>query len=229
MGVHPVVRKAVVRLVVAQVLVGACLFGAAGTVRWWQAWAFLAVYGAVTGTLTATVFRRSPELLEERMHAHAQAKLWDRVLVVLMAVVLPCCSLVVAGLDRRLGWTHPIPLAGSLAALAAMVAGTALAFWAMASNPFFSSHVRIQTERGHVVVSDGPYRFIRHPGYAGAVVSNLATPVVLGSLPALAIGLAIVALIVLRTALEERALHAGLAGYSDYARRVRYRLVPGVW
>ncbi len=229
MGVHPMARKAVGRLGAAIVLVGVCLFGAAGTFRWWQAWAFVAAYAAAVIFLTTSLFRRSPELLEERIRAHAEARPWERALVTLMAVVLPFASLALAGLDRRLGWTGPIPPVGSVAALAAMVAGTALAYWAMASNPFFSSHVRIQTDRGHVVVSGGPYRIVRHPGYAGAIVSNLATPVVLGSLPALATGLAGVALIVLRTVLEERALHAGLDGYSDYARHVRYRLVPGVW
>lgn len=229
MGTDPVKGKAAMRLVFAVLLAGACLFASAGTLRWWRGWVFLLTYAALTMVLARTLFRKSPDLIEERMTARARAKVWDRVLVPLVAVLLPFLSLVVAGLDRRLGWTHSITALASAVAFLAMVGATGFTFWAVMSNPFFSSHVRIQTERGHVVVSDGPYRHVRHPGYAGALVYNLAVPIMLGSFIALWVGAAIVCLLVLRTALEDRTLQAELPGYPEYARHVRYRLVPGVW
>ena len=101
--------------------------------------------------------------------------------------------------------------------------------WAMASNPFFSQIVRIQTDRGHTVAAGGPYLIVRHPGYASLIVCELAISTLFGSWPALAAGGLCAALIILRTALEDRTLRAELTGYADYARRVRYRLLPGIW
>lgn len=229
MATGRIMGKVVGRLAAAVVLAGACLFGSAGTFRWWNGWVFLVAYAALAAVMGGALFRRSPDLLEERMTARARAKDWDKVLMPVVAVILPLVSLVLCGLDRRLAWTRSISDLVSVLAFALMVGSTSWTYWAMRSNPFFSSHVRIQTDRGHVVVSDGPYRFVRHPGYAGALVYNLAAPVMLGSLVALGVGVVIVALLVLRTALEDRTLQAELAGYPEYARRVPYRLVPFVW
>jgi protein-S-isoprenylcysteine O-methyltransferase Ste14 len=99
----------------------------------------------------------------------------------------------------------------------------------MVSNPFFSTVVRIQTDRGHTVATGGPYRFVRHPGYAGALALTLATPFLLGSWPALIPSVALVAILVVRTILEDRTLRRELPGYTEYAGRVRYRLLPGIW
>ena len=107
--------------------------------------------------------------------------------------------------------------------------GYALFVWALASNTYFSQIVRIQSERGHAVVTGGPYRFIRHPGYIGAIVFELAVPIVLASWWALAISILGAFLLILRTVLEDRTLQAELPGYTEYVHRVRYRLVPGVW
>lgn len=229
MATDRIMGKVIGRLVVAVLLAGACLFGGAGTWRWGRGWVFLLAYAALTVILAGTLVRKSPDLIEERMTARTRAKAWDKLLVPVVAVILPFVSLVLAGLDRRLGWTRSITDLASAVALLVMVGATLFTFWAVRSNPFFSSHVRIQTDRGHVVVSDGPYRFVRHPGYAGALVYNLAAPVMLGSLVALWVGVAIVMLLVLRTVLEDRTLQAELPGYPEYVRRVRYRLVPYVW
>ena len=105
----------------------------------------------------------------------------------------------------------------------------ALPAWAMWANAFFSTAARVQGERGHVVCSSGPYRLVRHPGYAGFVLQALATPLLLGSRWALAPGVAAAVSMIVRTALEDRMLQAQLPGYAEYARKVRYRLVPGVW
>jgi protein-S-isoprenylcysteine O-methyltransferase Ste14 len=110
-----------------------------------------------------------------------------------------------------------------------LLLGDLFSKWAAASNCFYSRVIRIQGDRGHAVVTSGPYRFVRHPGYAGALVTGLATPVALGSLWALVAGGMMALLLVVRTALEDQLLHKELHGYTEYAQRTRYRLVPGVW
>ena len=110
-----------------------------------------------------------------------------------------------------------------------MVLAMVCSYWAMLSNPFLSTIVRIQDDRGHRVATTGPYRFVRHPMYVGVIVLWLSTALILGSWWALVPGLLIAVIFVIRTALEDRMLHAELPGYADYAKQVRYRLVPGVW
>lgn len=134
-----------------------------------------------------------------------------------------------AGLDRRFEWSPPLPMQVAAAALAVIALCAVLTIWAMAANRFFSGLVRIQSERGHTTVTGGPYRWLRHPGYAATILADLAAPLVLGSLWALIPGGLTGAIIVIRTALEDRTLQAELAGYREYTRRVRYRLLPGVW
>lgn len=137
--------------------------------------------------------------------------------------------LLVAGLDRLWGWSPAFSGPLKLLALALILAGYALGSYALIANRFFSGTVRIQTERGHHVVSSGPYRWLRHPGYAGALVAYLATPFFLDSAWAFLPTLFVMAVLVVRTALEDRTLQAELAGYREYAGQVRYRLLPGVW
>lgn len=212
----------------AGVLVAAVLLLVpAGTGRWWNAWVLLGAM-ALVGAASLRLFARSPELEEERRTAGRRAKGWDRVLAPLVGGVLPAFMLVAAGLDRRLGRTHPGVLV-PLAALAALATASAFTYWAMTSNPFFSSHVRIQADRGHTVVRRGPYRWVRHPGYAGAIVFNLSVPLLLGSPAALVAGGAIAVLLVVRTALEDATLRRELDGYAEYAAQARFRLMPYVW
>jgi protein-S-isoprenylcysteine O-methyltransferase Ste14 len=154
---------------------------------------------------------------------------WDRPLTGIATLFGPLATLIVAGLDVRFGGMSQISLTIRLGALVVAVLGTLLTAWAMATNRYFYGFVRIETERGHSVATSGPYRFIRHPGYAGGVLFDLAAPLMLGSLWALIpAGITVCALIV-RTALEDRTLHRELEGYRQYAQRVRYRLLPGVW
>jgi len=138
-------------------------------------------------------------------------------------------SWVVAGLDVRFGWTGPIPWAYHVGGLLLVVLGYALFLWAMVSNAFFAEGVRIQKERGHTVATGGPYRCVRHPGYAGSILAQVSAPVLLGSPWALILGLASAAFFGVRTYLEDKTLRKELPGYEEYARRVRYRLLPGVW
>lgn len=221
-------RKAASRLIGFTLTTGACLFVPAGTLRWWNAWAFMAIGLVLVAMLTGIVFRETPGLVEERMTAASKAKGWDKILVPMLVVLLPFSLNILAGLDRRFGWSV-VPLPACLAALCVMLLGIAITFWAMRSNPFFSSHVRIQSDRGHRVISHGPYARVRHPGYTGTILYNLAAPILLGSFVAFWVGVAMAIVFVLRTVLEDRTLREELEGYREYSRQVRYRLVPYVW
>jgi len=150
-------------------------------------------------------------------------------LAALSAGVFPFASWIVAALDLRFAWSSPKPLAVHLIGTGAMALGFALFMWAMASNAFFSEVVRIQEDRGHQVATDGPYRLVRHPGYTGAILSFLGTPLLLGSWWAFIPTVIGIGGYVLRTALEDRTLQLELEGYRAYTERVHYRLIPGMW
>jgi protein-S-isoprenylcysteine O-methyltransferase Ste14 len=176
------------------------------------------------------LLRTDPELIAERAkQITPEAKKWDVILATTWGLMTVIVSLLVAGLDVRFGWSPQMPLIVQFIALLFHMFGSAFSGWALISNAFFAGIVRIQEDRGHTVVSSGPYRFVRHPGYVGWMVSDIAVVVMLGSLwaliPAAVAELALTA----RTALEDRTLREELPGYEEYARRVRYRLVPGIW
>jgi protein-S-isoprenylcysteine O-methyltransferase Ste14 len=197
---------------------------------WWEAWAYAAISLGGFVVSRALAARRHPDLLSERVRSFGQenVKPWDKVLAPLVAFGSALITLT-AGLEA-LGREGPAFGAGAkLAALALILAGFWLGTWALMENRFFSGTVRIQSERGHVVVSSGPYRWVRHPGYAGTLLVYAATPVWLDSWWGLAPAELIAAALALRTALEDQTLQAELAGYAEYAQRVRWRLVPGVW
>jgi protein-S-isoprenylcysteine O-methyltransferase Ste14 len=132
-------------------------------------------------------------------------------------------------LDIRFRWSQQIPLALRIAASGIATLGLLVTDWAVVSNKFFSGVVRIQKERGHTVVTRGPYRYIRHPGYAGAILHNIATPVILSSLWGLLPAGFVVCVTIIRTVLEDRTLQEELDGYKAYAKRVPYRLLPSIW
>lgn len=204
------------------------LFLSAGTLAWPMAWALCALTAGWVAATAAVVIPRHPELLAERVGPKRGGKRWDTVILSCMGLV-SLVGYVVAGLEVRSQGTTGISLPLQIGALVVVAFGYALLVWATGTNAFFALTVRIQTERGHTVATQGPYRFVRHPGYVGGVLLNLATPVMLGSWWALIPFWLVVSLTVLRTALEDRSLKAELAGYVDYASTVRYRLLPGVW
>lgn len=204
---------------------GACLFIPAGRVAWPAAWLYLALFAAFTA---ATFLAVEPDLVRERAAPGPGSDRRDALLASLGFLGLYPGTLVAAGLDAgRGGAGLPLPVQGLGFALFA--AGYAFALWAMRVNPFFSTFVRIQRERGHAVVGEGPYAWVRHPGYAGTIVAHLALPAALGSPWAFLPALAGCALFVARTAREDRVLGEQLPGYDTYRRRVRWRLLPGVW
>jgi protein-S-isoprenylcysteine O-methyltransferase Ste14 len=219
--------RQVVPVVGGMLLIGALLLWLGGSWVWWNAWCFVAVM-LLLGLASAHAVDRSPGLGEERRTAAKHAPRWDRTVVRCINLALPLI-LFLAAIDHRQRWLPAIPVVGSAAAFVCLLPAAALTYRAMIANPFFSSHVRIQSERGHSVVADGPYRHVRHPGYAGAAVSNSLIPIALGSWLAVLPGVLAAALLVWRTAREDRFLTRELPGYAEYADRVRYRLVPGVW
>ena len=197
---------------------------------WWEAWiyAFISIFGfAISRALAA---RRYPDLLAERARfiRHEDAKTWDKYLSPIVGLGSGLI-LIVVGLDALYGWSPPFSLPVKILALFAILAGYALGSLALMENRFFSGMVRIQTERGHHVVSSGPYGWIRHPGYAGALLTYLATPFFLDSRWALLPAVLITIVLIVRTSLEDKTLQNELEGYRAYAERVRYRLLPGVW
>jgi protein-S-isoprenylcysteine O-methyltransferase Ste14 len=197
---------------------------------WWQAWAYAAAAILSFVLSRAIVARVHPDLIKERarfMEAK-DTKPWDKILAPLLGIG-SILVLLVAGLDRSYGWSSPFSPIANILALTGIVIGYAFSSWALVANRFFSGTVRIQTERGHRVVSSGPYRLIRHPGYAGGLLGYVLIPVLLDSLWAFIPAGLLAAVMVARTALEDRTLQAELPGYAEYAQRTRYRLIPGGW
>ena len=218
-----------IREVLSLVGMGVALFWSAGRLDWWPAWAALAVMAVWTAAMAIIVLHHNPDLLAERLGPRKGEKRWDAAIVPLMGLVT-LVRYILAGLDQRYGWTGGLPVAVQLVALTLCALGYDVLFvWATAANTFFSRIMRIQTERGHAVATGGPYRYVRHPAYAGAILYELAVPFLLASWPALVASGLSALLLVLRTALEDRTLQAELTGYADFASRVRYRLLPGIW
>ncbi len=205
------------------------LFGASGRLDWIWAWVYVGICVAIVLFNAVVLLPTRRDVVAERAGAGEGAKTWDKWLGGAASLASLVFGLLVAGLDARFGRTRPLHLRTHLLGAAGLVAGYALFTWAMTANPFFSTVVRIQKDRGHTVVDAGPYLAVRHPGYVGWLVTALAAPILLGSAWALLPAVVGCALMVVRTALEDLTLRRELPGYTDYAQRVRYRLVPGVW
>jgi protein-S-isoprenylcysteine O-methyltransferase Ste14 len=227
MNTKLVIRYAI-REALGLVVMGVALFWPAGRIDWWPAWAAIAVMLAWISATAVVILRVNPDLLAERLGPRRGAKPWDTAIMSILGIT-QLGRYILAGLDQRYGWTGGLPLAAQIAALIVCILGYALVVWATASNAFFSQIVRIQVERGHTVARGGPYRFVRHPAYLGAILYELAVPILLASGWALTASGLNAVLLVLRTALEDRTLQAELSGYGDYAGEVRYRLLPGIW
>ena len=204
---------------------------AAGTLKWAMAWVYVGLIIVFTLLSRVIALRRNPDLLVERAHSleAEDVKSWDRFLVSWTALLGPLCILIIAGLDYRFGWSPQVSLSLQLFALGLIILGYLFSTWAMVENKFFSAYVRIQSDRRQIVITSGPYRFVRHPGYAGGIIAILATPLLLGSIWAFIPTLMVVVGMIMRTALEDQVLLDELDGYQDYAKKVNYRLIPGIW
>ena len=222
------IARYAIRETLGLVVMGLALFWSAGQIDWWPAWASLAV---MLGWITATaiiILRFNPGLLAERLVPRKGAKPWDTVIMSMLGLG-QLARYIIAGLDHRYSWTWSFPFAAQLGALIICVLGYALVVWATASNKFFSQIVRIQSERGHAVATGGPYHYVRHPAYLGAILYELAVPLLLASWWSLFVSGFDAILLILRTVLEDGTLQAELNGYDDYTRHVHHRLLPGIW
>jgi protein-S-isoprenylcysteine O-methyltransferase Ste14 len=222
------VRRRMQQIIASLVVQAAVLFISSGRLDWGMAWVFMAVQVGAILINAWIVLPTNPGLIAERAEIRKDTRTWDRVIMTLY-LLTGIVMLALAGLDKRFGWSSRQVLTTELVALLLVALGLSLVSWAMISNPFFSSMVRIQRDRGHKVATAGPYQYVRHPGYVGIIMTLLATPLMLGSHWALIPAGLAAALFVIRTSLEDKILHNELGGYSEYAGRVRYRLLPGVW
>ena len=221
-------RKAILSAIGSPLALVALVFLPAGRIDWPPGWVFVAVLVGSLGLSALLLARVNPIIYRARSRFQPGTKTWD---LALLAVLFPTiiAEIPLASLDAgRMGWSD-VPawvVATGYILLLGGVAGTA---WAQAVNPFFEPGVRIQTERAQRVITSGPYRIVRHPGYSAAIALFVGIPLALASWWALLPAALAVALLVVRTGLEDRLLRAELPGYVAYARRTRYRLLPGVW
>jgi len=221
--------RAVRRMGVTLVVLGALLFVPAGSVRFWQGWLYLLLMVASWVFFFVSLWRRDPKLLERRLQSK-ESQPEQRFALKLFSMVL-YAGFILAGLDFRLGWSQArvgrVPAIVVVAAEIVVGCGYWLVFWVMKTNTFAGS--TIQVEPGHRVIDSGPYALVRHPMYTGMVVTSLATPLALGSYVTLPVFALMVPVLAYRLIHEERVLCRELPGYAEYCERTRFRLLPRVW
>jgi protein-S-isoprenylcysteine O-methyltransferase Ste14 len=221
-------RRLITSVVWTLIIFTLCLFLPAGTWAWIRGWLFFAV--VVLGSVVITLYLRrvNPEVIAARVNRHEGTKGWDRLLLGIfipaMVSILPVAALD----DGRFHWSD-VPWWFCGIGYVLLIAGLAGLTWAESVNKFFEPTVRIQTDRGHRVVDNGPYAIVRHPGYVAGGLLVLGMPLSLGSYWAVLPAILSCLLLVVRTVWEDRTLQEELPGYKEYAQRVRCRLVPGVW
>jgi protein-S-isoprenylcysteine O-methyltransferase Ste14 len=217
-----------IRAVVGSLVLVALVFFPAGRFDYWQGWAYIGL-SLIVVLLSGWLLRGDPGLIAERLHPGEGMKSWDKVYYA-VSTPLNLIAVAVAGFDAGRGaFTGRLPVWVYASGFVIYGLGQSLFLWSKKANPYFSSVVRIQTDRGQTVCCRGPYRFIRHPGYLAGLLFGLATPLLLGSLWALIPQALSAILLLARTVLEDQTLISELPDYPDYARRVTWRLMPGVW
>jgi protein-S-isoprenylcysteine O-methyltransferase Ste14 len=218
-----------IRETLGNLILIAMLFGIVGRLDWWNGWAMSAAYLLWSLGCIIFIMPVNPQMLAERSRPQAGSKKWDVAMVGIMGVFL-LTAYAVACLDVRFGWAPSFPMYAQVAgAVVAILGYDVIMIWSMIANAFFSTIVRIQTDRQHIVATKGPYRFVRHPGYVGTILFYLATPFLFGSRWALIPAVLAAIVLIMRTALEDKTLQEELPGYKKYAERVRFRLLPGIW
>lgn len=217
----------ILRGVLAPLVIILLLFLLAGRWDYWQGWVYIGLI-LLSELLMATLLTRNKDLIEERLNPKEGMKSWDKVY---FGITTPLYFIAMAlgGLDARFGWTSLMPLAIYWSGVAVYILGQAIFLWARYTNNYFSSVVRIQADRGQTVCKDGPYRYVRHPGYVGGFLFTITVGLILGSWWACIPQVIAALLLVWRTALEDKTLQAELPGYTEYVKGTRYRLIPGLW
>jgi protein-S-isoprenylcysteine O-methyltransferase Ste14 len=225
----PGIIRWVIISIIFLILIAASLFLSAGTLNWQMAWVYVAIAAIIQMLDAIVLIPISPELLGERSRYQKGAKKWDQFLSRIMATIGPITIWIASGLDYRYSWSPIFPNWLVILSAGLVFLGGLLALWAMASNRFFIGMVRIQEERGHMVIKSGPYKYVRHPGYLGSLLFIFFTGLMLGSLWALIPAGLTCGVVFLRTYLEDNTLKDELAGYLEYSQEVHSRLLPGVW
>jgi protein-S-isoprenylcysteine O-methyltransferase Ste14 len=221
--------RMLVSFLAALLLSAVLIFGGAGRLNWPLGWIFVTVWIVPKLVFLILLRLRDPDLLVERATRHKNTQPYERIIIPLY-FVFAFGTFIVASLDGgRFRWSGELPIALIIVSYIIYLLGNSLAGWAINSNPFFSSESRLQTDRDQKVTSTGPYRFIRHPAYLAAFLLWITTGLMLESWWAVIPGLLAGLMMVIRTIYEDRMLIADLPGYAEYALRVRYRLLPGVW
>ncbi|KYG20433.1 isoprenylcysteine carboxyl methyltransferase [Bradyrhizobium sp. AT1] len=214
---------------ITTVAMGALLFASAGTLRWPSAWAFLATCTLLGPLCGWWLYRIDPALLAERLRPVLQKDqpAADKVFMSVFVVAM-LAWLALIGVDRRIQ-SSDMPVALQAVGFALFLASTSFTMWVFRENSFAAPVVKLQAERAQHVISSGPYAHVRHPMYSGMILFFTGVPLLLGSWWGLVMVPVFAALFAIRIGIEERTLREGLPGYADYASRVRYRLLPGVW
>ncbi|MBL7967745.1 MAG: isoprenylcysteine carboxylmethyltransferase family protein [Prolixibacteraceae bacterium] len=218
----------IIKHVLGTLVFFAVLFVSAGRLDYWQGWVYVAI-GLVMVSLNYTVLRIDSQLLSERSKPQDDSKSWDKTILGL-SFLLTIAMYVIAGLDSgRFHWSPDFPAGAYATGMVCTIVGQLLFLIAQKQNKFFSSTVRIQTDRGHFVCDSGLYSVVRHPAYLGMIIQSIGFPLLFGSLwTIIPVSLAVI-LFIIRTALEDATLQKELNGYASYCRKTRYRLVPFVW
>jgi protein-S-isoprenylcysteine O-methyltransferase Ste14 len=224
-----VIAKLLLQNVIWIVAMGALLFAPAGTLHWPAAWVYLGTVATLGVACGWWLARTDPALLAERMHPMMQKNqpAADKIFMLVFGFAA-LIWFVAIGLDARMHASH-VPFALQALGMAMLLVSTGFVMWVMRTNSFASPVVKLQTERGHRVISTGPYAFVRHPMYSGSLLFFIGAPLLLGSWWGVAMSPLFAVLFAIRAKIEERALIAGLPGYADYTKRVHYRLLPGLW
>jgi protein-S-isoprenylcysteine O-methyltransferase Ste14 len=222
-------RRLIISTTSSLLILVLCLFLPAGTWVWSRGWLFLGVMLATSIPLTLHLLKVNPDVIAGRVNRHERPRRWDLLLGLLVALPAMLAIPIVAALDDgRYHWSR-LPWWGCVVGYVLLLIGITGLTWAQGVNKFFEPFVRIQTDRNHHVIDTGPYAIIRHPGYAFGFGFFLGIPLALGSLWGLIPAMLMSVFVVVRTVLEDRTLQNELPGYKQYAERVRYRLIPGVW
>ena len=204
---------------------GVILFIAAGTLNWKWAWIIL-LLSAFILLINSIILPK--ELIAERGRKKKNVKKWDKILTSIN-IIPTILMFVFSGFDYRYNWTGEVNIIINITGLILIFSGSMVFTWSMVSNNFFSTMVRLQFDRGHTVANEGPYKYVRHPGYLGYIIFTLATPIALGTFWGLIFAGLICILLIIRTSLEDSTLRKELPGYIKYAENVKYRLIPLLW
>jgi protein-S-isoprenylcysteine O-methyltransferase Ste14 len=228
-SVERIIIRAAVQFVFSIIFTGGLLFISAGSIRWPRAWFHLGLWIVTICVNLIVLLKMNPSILDARTKRRKFESRFDMFLMLFIMTPALVAVPIVAGLDAIRYQLLPIPFWTVLPAVLFHITGNAVILWSMVVNPYSEKTVRIQTERGHHVITTGPYAIVRHPIYTGFILFFLNVPLILGSGWAFVPVTVACVVLIIRTIFEDRFLQNNLPGYNDYAQKTRYKLLPGIW